>query len=34
MSKALEGMHYCVTHQGNHSHYVAHNSVVCASSAN
>lgn len=29
MSKALEGEHYCASHQGNHSHYAEHNCVVC-----
>lgn len=29
MSKALEGMCYCVKHQGNHSHYTEHNCIGC-----
>lgn len=29
MSPALIGEHYCVKHQGNHSHYAEHNCVVC-----
>lgn len=29
MSKALPGEHYCLLHQGNHSHYATHNCTVC-----
>lgn len=29
MSKALEGEHYCIKHQGNHSHYAEENCTVC-----
>jgi hypothetical protein len=29
MSKALEGEHLCVKHQGNYSHYAEHNCTVC-----
>lgn len=29
MSSALEGEHYCVAHQGNHSHYDPKNCRVC-----
>lgn len=29
MSEALPGEHYCVDHQGNHSHYAAKNCTVC-----
>jgi len=29
MSKALPGSHYCLAHQGNHSHYATHNCTVC-----
>jgi len=29
MSTALPGMHYCLTHQGNHSHYALDNCTVC-----
>jgi hypothetical protein len=29
MSNALEGMHYCEDHQGNHSHYDQKNCEVC-----
>lgn len=29
MSEALPGNHYCVAHQGNHSHYDAHNCDLC-----
>jgi hypothetical protein len=26
---ALPGEHYCLEHQGNHSHYAPHNCTVC-----
>lgn len=29
MSKALEGEHLCIKHQGNYSHYAEHNCTVC-----
>lgn len=29
MSKALWGEHYCLRHQGNHSHYAEANCTVC-----
>jgi len=29
MSRAMEGEHYCVDHQGNHSHYDKKNCRVC-----
>jgi hypothetical protein len=29
MSKALPGENYCLTHQGNHSHYDPINCTVC-----
>lgn len=29
MSKAFYGEHYCLAHQGNSSHYAAHNCKVC-----
>ena len=29
MSKALPGEHYCLAHQGNHSHYDEKNCTVC-----
>lgn len=29
VSKALPGEHYCLEHQGNHSHYAPHNCTVC-----
>jgi hypothetical protein len=29
MSKALDGGHYCASHQGNHSHYAEENCAVC-----
>lgn len=29
MSQALPGEHYCLSHQGNHSHYDPHNCTVC-----
>lgn len=29
MSKALPGEHYCLEHQGNHSHYDPKNCTVC-----
>ena len=29
MSQALPGQHYCLTHQGNHSHYDTTNCTVC-----
>ena len=29
MSKALEGEHLCIKHQGNHSHYAEHNCTIC-----
>lgn len=29
MSEALPGMHYCIDHQGNHSHYAQKNCTVC-----
>jgi hypothetical protein len=33
MSTALPGEHYCVNHQGNHSHYAEHNCTVCKQAA-
>lgn len=33
MSRALEGGHYCILHQGNHSHYDAENCTVCKQAA-
>jgi hypothetical protein len=33
MSKALSGAHYCVAHQGNHSHYAEHNCELCVAHA-
>ena len=33
MSKALPGAHYCVAHQGNHSHYAEHNCELCVARA-
>lgn len=29
MSQPLSGEHYCLKHQGNHSHYAEHNCIVC-----
>lgn len=29
MSQALPGEHYCLEHQGNHSHYDPTNCTVC-----
>lgn len=29
MSRALKGSHYCIRHQGNHSHYAEDNCEVC-----
>jgi hypothetical protein len=29
MSQSLPGNHYCLAHQGNHSHYDKINCVVC-----
>ncbi len=33
MSKALPGSHFCVDHQGNHSHYAKHNCELCVALA-
>lgn len=29
MSSALPGSHFCINHQGNHSHYAKENCEVC-----